>query len=106
MLSTHRIPPPPKKKTNSQSLEKTELYISEKNLLSNNYRSLPNTSLHYLNNLNHPKESSTSPKRKKIQPPPPPPNIYTPLEQSQPLEKILTSVKNTTSPQKSSPPPH
>ena len=33
MLSARRIPPPQKKQNNSQPLEKTELYISEKNVI-------------------------------------------------------------------------
>ena len=78
MLSARRIPPP-KKKPTSQPLEKTKLAISEKNVISFRItRSLPNTSLHYPNNLNHPKETSTPLKKHQ---PPPSPKIYTPLEQ-------------------------
>ena len=79
MLFARRIPPPPKKKNknNSQPLEKKQNYISrEKNVISFRItRSLPNTSLHYPNNLNHPKETLTPHKKLQL---PPPPNIYTP----------------------------
>ena len=82
MLSASRIPPPHTKKTLNHS--KKQNYISRKKC-----HLLSNTSLHYPNNLNHPKETSTPPK--KLQPPPQ--TFILLWNDLNHLKKIFTSVK-------------
>ena len=89
MLSVRRIPPPPQKKTNLPTYsKKTELAISEKNVIS--FRITRSLLIHpyTLSKQSQPSKRNFNPSQKKFQPPLPP-NIYTPLEQAQPLEKNL-----------------
>ena len=106
MLSVRRIPPPPpKKKTTSQPLEKNRTsYISEKNVIS--FRITRSLLIHHytLSKQSQPSKRNFNPSQKNFNPLPP--NIYTPLEQSQPLEKNLDLfLIIQTPPKKSSPPP-
>ena len=105
MLSARRIPPPPPKKKPTLNHSKKQNYISEKNVICFRLtRSLLNTSLHYPNNLNHPKETLTP--HQKLHPPPPIPTFIRLLNNLNHLKKFLTLLKNTTSSQKILPPPH
>ena len=104
MLSVRRIPPhPPKKKPPNHS-KKTDLAISGKNVIS--FRITRSLLIHpyTLSKQSQPSKRNFNPSQKTSTPLPP--NIYTPLEQSQPLEKNLDLfLKIQTLPKKILPPP-
>ena len=104
MLSVRRIPPPPPKKNNLPTTRKNRSSYLGKNVIS--FRITRSLLIHpyTLSKQSQPSKRNFNPSQKTSTPLPP--NIYTPLEQSQPLEKNLDLfLKIQTLPKKILPPP-